>query len=106
MQSETIDLPGSAKRFTVLDLLQNTSEKFSFTKEIPVMKVNRIQRKTDEGFLTLENTKSALYYIVDDPGQLKPIEDKQLINKYRKKMINLIKDNDPPKELLSNYFNI
>jgi len=70
------------------------------------MKVNRIQRKTDEGFLTLEDTKSALYNIVDDPGQLKSIEDKQLINKYREKMINLIKDNDPPKELLSNYFNI
>ena len=43
---------------------------------------------------------------MEDPGQLKPIEDKHLINKYRKKMINLIRDNDPPKELLSNYFNI
>ena len=29
-----------------------------------------------------------------------------LIDKYKDKMINLIKDNDPPKELLSNYFNI
>ena len=82
------------------------SEPFSFTKNIPVIKINKIQRKTDQGFLALEDTKSALYNIVQDPGQLKPIEDKHLINKYREKMINLIKDNDPPKELLSNYFNI
>ena len=81
-------------------------EPFKFTKDIPVMKVNRIQRKTDEGFLSLEDTKSALYNIIDDPGQLKPLEDEHLINEYREKMINLIKDNDPPKELLSNYFNI
>ena len=54
----------------------------------------------------LEDSKSALYNTVEDPGQLKPVEDKQLINKYRDKMINLIKDNDPPKELLFNYFNI
>ena len=82
------------------------AEPFSFTKNIPVMKVNKIQRKTDQGFIALEDTKSALYNIVQDPGQLKPIEDKHLINKYREKMINLIRDNDPPKELLSNYFNI
>ena len=54
----------------------------------------------------LEDSKSSLYNTVEDPGQLKPVEDKQLINKYRDKMINLIKDNDPPKELLFNYFNI
>ena len=81
-------------------------EPFSFTKNIPVMRINRIQRKTDEGFKPLEDTKSALYNIVEDPGQLNPIMDQHLINKYKDKMINLIKDNDPPKELLSNYFNI
>ena len=81
-------------------------EPFSFTKKIPVMKINRIQRKTDEGFKILEDTKSALYNILEDPGQLSPIQDQNLINKYKEKMINLIKENDPPKELLSNYFNI
>ena len=81
-------------------------EPFSFTKDIPVMKINRIQRKTDEGFKILEDTKSALYNILEDPGQLSPIQDQNLINKYKEKMINLIKENDPPKELLSNYFNI
>ena len=70
------------------------------------MKINRIQRKTDKGFKTLEETKSALYNIVEDPGQLNPVQDQNLINKYKDKMINLIKNNDPPKELLNNYFNI
>ena len=79
---------------------------FSFTKDIPVMQINRIQRKTDEGFKSLEDTKSALYDIIKDPGQLNPIEDKSLLAKYKELMINVIKENDPPKELLFNYFNI
>jgi hypothetical protein len=79
---------------------------FAFTKDIPVMKINRIQRKTDEGFKSLEDTKSALYNIIKDPGQLNPLQDQHLIIKYKEKMINLIKENDPPKELLANYFNI
>ena len=81
-------------------------EPFSFTKDIPVMKINRIQRKTDEGFKSLEDTKSALYNIVEDPGQLNPLQDRHLISKYKEKMIDSIKENDPPKELLANYFNI
>ena len=81
-------------------------EPFSFTKDIPVMKINRIQRKTDEGFKSLEDTKSALYNIIEDPGQLNPLQDQHLIIKYKEKMINSIKENDPPKELLANYFNI
>jgi len=47
-----------------------------------------------------------LYDIIKDPGQLNPIEDKSLLAKYKELMINVIKENDPPKELLFNYFNI
>ena len=79
---------------------------FSFTKDIPVMQINRIQRKTDEGFKGLEDTDSALYDTIIDPGQLNPMQDQALITKYKELMINVIKENDPPKELLSNYFNI
>ena len=76
---------------------------FNFTKNIPVMKVNRILRKTDP-HKSLEDTKSALYNLKDDPGQLNPIDDKDLISKYRKIMLDEIKKYDPPKELLDNYF--
>jgi len=75
----------------------------SFTKNIPVMKVNRILRKTDP-HKSLVNTKSALYNLKDDPGQLNPINDKNLIKKYKELMLREIKSYDPPKELLKNYF--
>jgi len=35
---------------------------------------------------------------------LNPINDDKLINKYKNMMIDVIKKNDPPKELLLNYF--
>ena len=69
------------------------------------MKVNRILRKTDPHKF-LVNTKSALYNLHEDPGQLNPIEDKSLLAKYKELMINVIKENDPLKELLFNYFGI
>jgi len=37
---------------------------------------------------------------------LNPLQDQHLIIKYKEKMIDSIKENDPPKELLVNYFNI
>ena len=60
-------------------------EPFSFTKDIPVMKINRIQRKTDEGFKSLEDTKSALYNIIKDPGQLNPLQIDILLANTKKK---------------------
>ena len=44
-------------------------EPFNFTKNIPVMKVNRILRKSDP-HKSLEDTKCALYNLKEDPGQL------------------------------------
>ena len=101
-------MPTHMRQFFSEEELKTTKmhKPFSFTKDIPVMQINRIQRKTDEEFKSLEDTKSALYDIIKDPGQLNPIEDKSLLAKYKELMINVIKENDPPKELLFNYFNI
>ena len=100
-------MPTNMRQFFSHEELQTAvmHEPFSFTKNIPVMKVNRILRKTDP-HKSLVNTKSALYNLKDDPGQLNPINDKNLINKYKELMLNEIKSYDPPKELLLNYFNI
>ena len=76
-------------------------EPFSFTKNIPVMQI-----KSDKNLKRYVETKSALYDLIKDPGQLNPIEDKSLLAKYKELMINVIKENDPPKELLFNYFGI
>ena len=101
-------MPTHMRQFFSEEELRTTKmhKPFTFTKDIPVMQINRIQRKTDEGFKSLEDTKSALYDIIKDPGQLNPIEDKSLLAKYKELMINVIKENDPPEELLFNYFDI
>ena len=74
---------------------------FSFTKDIPVMQI-----KSDENLKRYVETKSALYDLIKDPGQLNSIKDNDLIDKYKELMIKVIKENDPPKELLFNYFGI
>jgi len=67
------------------------------------MKVNRILRKTDP-HKSLEDTKSALYDLKKDPGQLSPVNDTALMTKYKNIMLEEIKTYDPPEELLKNYF--
>ena len=63
-----------------------------------------MKKKTDGGYKGYEDTKSALYNLNKDPGQLNSIQDKDLILKYKKLMIDQIKKYDPPQELLENYF--
>ena len=101
-------MPTHMRQFFSLDELKTATmhEPFSFTKDIPVMKINRIQKKSDPGFKGYVDTKSALYDLQKDSGQLNPINDDKLINKYKNMMIDVIKKNDPPKELLLNYFGI
>ena len=77
---------------------------FDFTKDIPLLKINRIERKTDKGYKGFEDTKSALYNLQKDPGQLSPITDEKKSKEYQQMMIDIIKEYDPPKELIKNYF--
>ena len=77
---------------------------FDFTKDIPLLKINRIERKTDGGYKGFEDTKSALYNLKNDPGQLSPIDDKSKFKIYKEMMMNVINQYDPPKELIKNYF--
>ena len=71
-----------------------------------MLKINRIEKKTDGGYKGFVDTKSALYNLNKDPGQLNSIQDRDLILKYKNLMIDHIKKYDPPKELLKNYFDI
>ena len=101
-------MPTHMRQFFSLEELQTASlhEPFEFTKEVPVLKINRIEKKTNGGYKGYEDTKSALYNLKKDPGQLNSLQDDDLILKYKKLMIDQIKQYDPPKELLQNYFNI
>jgi hypothetical protein len=100
-------MPTNMRQFFSHEELQTATmhEPFDFTKNIPVMKVNKILRKTDP-HKSLVDTKSALYDLKKDPGQLNPINDQSIMNKYKDIMLNEIKLYDPPKELMKNYFNI
>ena len=67
-------MPTNMRQFFSHEELQTATmhEPFNFTKNIPVMKVNRILRKSDP-HKSLEDTKCALYNLKEDPGQLNPI---------------------------------
>ena len=62
---------------------------FDFTKDIPLL-INRIERKTDKGYKGFEDTKSALYNLQKDPGQLSPITDEKKSKEYQQMMIDII----------------
>ena len=98
-------MPTNMRQFFSHEELQTATmhEPLDFTKNIPVMKVNRILRKTDP-HKSLEDTKSALYDLKKDPGQLSPVNDTALMTKYKNIMLEEIKTYDPPEELLKNYF--
>ena len=62
---------------------------------------NRTKAHMMKGF---EDTKSALYNLQNDPGQLTPLADEKKSNEYQQMMIDIINEYDPPKELIKNYF--
>ena len=69
-----------------------------------MLRINRVERKTDKGYKGFEDTKSALYNLQNDPGQLSAITDEKKSKEYQQMMIDIINEYDPPKELIKNYF--
>ena len=99
-------MPTHMRQFFSNEELQTATlhKPFDFTKDIPLLKINRIERKTDGGYKGFEDTKSALYNLQNDPGQLTPLVDEKKSNEYQQMMIDIINEYDPPKELIKNYF--
>ena len=99
-------MPTHMRQFFSNEELQTATlhKPFDFTKDVPVLKINRIERKTDGGYKGFEDTKSALYNLIDDPGQLSPIADEKKSKEYQQIMIDIINKYDPPEELIKNYF--
>jgi hypothetical protein len=99
-------MPTHMRQFFSLEELQTATmhKPFNFTKDVPVLKINRIERKTDGGYKGYEDTKSALYNLKRDPGQLTSVNDDDLIKRYQSLMIEEIKKYDPPEEIFLNYF--
>ena len=97
-------MPTNMRQFFSNEELQTATmhKPFNFTKNIPVMKVNKILKKTDP-HVTLIDTKSALYDLKQDPGQLNQLHDNDLITRYKD---HVERNKITPKELLENYFNL
>ena len=96
--------------FTLNELKTAKMEKpFSFTKGVPVMKIQNDDRgpsignddSLEKGFV---DTDSALYDIKNDPGQINKIEDRDIIKKMNNLIFDKMTENDAPKEVISRFF--
>jgi len=70
------------------------AEPFSFTKGCSVMKIKARPDMSHDAhrFGTL------LFDVVNDPGQIAPLEDKELESRLERLLIRLMKENDAPPE--------
>ena len=105
-------MPTHLRQFFTLNELKTAklNEPFSFTKGVPVLKIqndevgpaigNETGGKDDMKF---EDTNTAIYNIEEDPGQLKNIvnssEKERLLEEMKRKMI----ENDAPSEVLERF---
>ena len=48
----------------------------------------------------MEDTVNTVYDVINDPGQTSPISDKKIIDRLNNELIQLIKENDAPKETI------
>jgi len=74
---------------------------FSFTKDLPVMKIGGHAKLPMYGALGLDffqDSRSALFDLAEDPGQLTPIEDPDITRRFEHMMHRAMKQNDAPVE--------
>jgi arylsulfatase A-like enzyme len=84
-------------RFSVEEMRTMTiAPPFSFTKGVPVMKIEAIP-----GFQTGTSQRqfgARLYDVLKDPGQEKPLKDKEIEERMIRLLVALMKENDCPRE--------
>jgi arylsulfatase A-like enzyme len=86
------------KRFTVKEMQDvELSEPFSFTKGMPLLKIKSKDKYNVNRFGTV------LYDLKKDPGEECAIEDLAVEKRLRKKMKELMKETDAPKEQFVRY---
>jgi hypothetical protein len=90
-------------RFSIRELLGATLHpSFAFTKGVPVL---RLDPKTDDEGEPVEvqgmgfaDTQSQLFDLVNDPGQAKPIESPDIVERLRQQIIKNMMSLDAPDE--------
>ena len=82
---------------------------FSFTKGMPVLKIRNdeegpaIGNEFGAGAMKFEDKKNALYDLFNDPGQLNPIEQPEIIKQMKSIMLDKMQKNDAPTEILERF---
>ena len=94
------------KLFTVDELKSvSLAGPFNFTKELTLLRVahkSKVGSKTHSFHFPekMEDTKSVIFDVSNDPSQTKPILDKKVLERLNKAMINIMQNNDAPKETI------
>ena len=96
--------------FTINELKSAELQKpFSFTKGMPVLKIRNdeegpaIGNEFGAGAMKFEDKKNALYDLFNDPGQLNPIEQPEIIKQMKSIMLDKMQKNDAPTEILERF---
>ena len=99
------------KTFTLEELKTAQMEKpFSFTKGVPVMKIKNDDKGPSIGNsnggdnMGFVDTESALYDMINDPGQLNKLDDENIISNMNDLIYDKMIENDAPKEVVNRFF--
>ena len=83
---------------------------FSFTKGVPVMKIKNDDKGPSIGNsnggdnMGFVDTESALYDMINDPGQLNKLDDETIISTMNELIYDKMIENDAPKEVVNRFF--
>lgn len=85
-------------RFSVAEMkTMRPHHGFSFTKGTPVMRISAMEDASGDTSLK-KNPSTVLFDLLKDPGQTYPINDQKTEVRMIQNMIELMKDNDAPRE--------
>ena len=105
-------MPTHLRQFFTLEELKTAQmeKPFSFTKGVPVMKIKNDDKGPSIGNsnggdnMGFVDTESALYDIINDPGQLNKLDDETIISNMNDLIYDKMIENDAPKEVVNRFF--
>ena len=105
-------MPTHLRQFFTLEELKTAQmeKPFSFTKGVPVMKIKNDDKGPSIGNsnggdnMGFVDTESALYDMINDPGQLNKLDDENIISKMNDLIYDKMIENDAPKEVVNRFF--
>jgi hypothetical protein len=94
------------KMFTVEELKgASLAGPFDFTKGVQLLRIphkSKADTKTHSYHFpeAMEDTRTVMYDLENDPGQTKPVTDKKILKKFQEALFLLMKENNAPEETI------